>query len=151
MPDWLLWAALGVNVGPAVACSLGDPRSTRDRERWEQVERPRSEEQVERWLLVDRCPICTAGCPGRQGDLAAAGGPGDAACSASTSSILHGQPPFQSPTCTRGAAGLRPPSVMSPESGSRGGTRLDMFLGVAPSGAIPSNMFETMVFGGDLN
>lgn len=60
MPDWLLWAAFGFNIGSALAWWLVMVRlSRRDRVRWQRWNQ-REDEQIMRWAHVERCSACTA-------------------------------------------------------------------------------------------
>jgi hypothetical protein len=73
MPDVLWYAALGVNVGSALAWWLVMVTlARRDRTRWERWQR-REDEQIVRWSHVERCSACTAWRNDDHGRLAARG------------------------------------------------------------------------------
>ena len=73
MPDWLWYAALGFNLGSALALVLVmTVLARRDRARWERW-RQREDEQIRRWAHVERCSACTAWLNEDNGRLAARG------------------------------------------------------------------------------
>ena len=60
MPDWLLYAAVGFNVGSGLAWWYAIRHDVRrEREHWQRWQR-RENEQILRWSHVERCSACTA-------------------------------------------------------------------------------------------
>ena len=78
MPDLLLWAAFGFNLGSGLMCwYLMRRYFKRDRANWHRWNR-RETEQIMRWSRVERCPTCTARLNEYNGRLAARGMEDDA-------------------------------------------------------------------------